>query len=319
MSIEEKKRLELKKYLKVLTGNNGTACFLIAIIIFNSIVTANFFAAGTLRNLIVQSFPVLIMGLGMTSVVSSGGIDISVGSLMAISACVMGLTGNYGIAVSIIFGLLTGLAFGIVNGLIISVFDIQPTIMTLITMIIARGLAQIITDGKMISLYSSPISAMVKYKMGGYIPVQIVIMIILIPLAGFFLKKTVSGICIQAVGENAAAARLCGISKISKIVIAYGMAGIMAALAGIFEAGRGGLCDSGNLGYLMEMDVIAAVVIGGTPMCGGKADIIGTCLGSVIIVLVTITCNMNNISYYYGYILKAIIIIVAVFSQNGKE
>lgn len=319
MSIEDKKELEINKFSKVLTGNKGTACFLIAIVVFNSIVTANFFAAGTFRNLIVQSFPVVVMGLGMTSVVSSGGIDISVGSLMAISACVMGLTTEYGIMASILLGLLTGLIFGIINGMIISVFDIQPTIMTLITMIIARGLAQIITDGKMISLYSSPLSAMVKYKVGGSIPVQVVIMVVLVPLAGFFLKKTVSGISIQAVGENAAAARLCGISKISKIVIAYGMAGIMAALAGIFEAGRGGLCDSGNLGYLMEMDVIAAVVIGGTPMCGGKANIVGTCLGSAIIVLVTITCNMNNISYYYGYILKAVIIIIAVFSQNRKE
>lgn len=156
------------------------------------------------------------------------------------------------------------------------------------------------------------------YKIGGQIPVQLVPIVIAILIVGILVEKTILGRQIQAVGDNIKSSALAGINTSMVLMIVYATSSAFAAMAGIFQAAKVSVAAGSSLGQMAELDAIAAVVIGGTPMSGGKARVFGTLIGALIMQMITLTCVMNNIPDHYAQVFKALIIIFAVFIQRKQ-
>ena len=297
---------------------------LLALIIFNSIFTNNFFAAGTLNNIITQCCPTILCSMGMTLVISTGGIDIGVGSVMALAGV---MTAQYmpqiGLIPAVIVAVLASLIVGCINGFLIGKLKLQAMVITLGMQLTIRGLAQVICGGR--DIYFNKLGAVGEelalwgsYKIAGFIPVQIVPMLIAVICIWILAKKTVLGRQIQAVGDSIKSSTLAGINAPKTLMIVYGLSSILAAFAGIFQAARVTVAAGSSLGQLAELNAIAAVVIGGTPMSGGKPNVIGTVIGALIMQMITLTCVMNNIPDEYAQVLKAVILVFAVYIQREQ-
>jgi ribose/xylose/arabinose/galactoside ABC-type transport system permease subunit len=299
-------------------AKHSVLIFFVFMLLLNSIITPNFFNLNTFWNLIIQSATIIIVSMSMTLVISSGGIDISVGSIMAVAGMTVAqLLPNYGAAAAIGAGILVGLVIGMLSGFIISTFRIQPIIITLSVMISGRGIAKLIGDGNIISIQNNSFSNIGMLRPLG-IPVQLVYVAIVVAVFMFISKKTVFARYIEAMGDNFKAAVYSGVKAERMTVIVYGISGFMAALAGMLIISRAGASDPATVGMGAELDAIAAVAIGGTPMSGGKAKIIGTLVGALIMQLITITFNMNDIPYDWSLIAKTVIILFAVYVQKFR-
>ena len=297
---------------------------LLALIVFNSIFTNNFFAAGTLNNIITQCCPTILCSMGMTLVISTGGIDIGVGSVMALAGV---MTARYmptiGVIPALIVAVIASLAVGCINGFLIGKLKLQAMVITLGMQLAIRGLAQVICDGR--DIYFNKLGAVGEelalwgsYKIAGTIPVQIVPIVISVVCIWILAKKTVLGRQIQAVGDSIKSSTLAGINAARTMMIVYGLSSVLAAFAGVFQAARVTVAAGSSLGQLAELNAIAAVVIGGTPMSGGKPNVIGTVIGALIMQMITLTCVMNNIPDEYAQVLKAAIIVFAVYIQREQ-
>lgn len=300
--------------------NRSAVVFLIVMLLFNVLITPNFFSIITIWNLIIQSTAILFVALGMTFVISSGGIDISVGSIMSISAMLtVKLMPTIGTIPAIFLGLVMGTVCGLFNGLIISVFKIQPIIVTLTMMIAGRGIAQMISAGNILPFADPVMEFIALRRVFNFVPIQVVYVIVAIIVFLFMARRSVFARYLEAIGDNYTGAKLAGINIVFFTTAVYTMNGMMSALAGILTAARTSAADPDTIGKTIELSAIAAVAIGGTPMSGGKAKVVGTFIGVLIIQLISITINMNNISYDWSLILKTIIIILAVYIQNVAE
>lgn len=296
-------------------------CFFI---VFNSIFTNNFFAVGTLNNIITQICPTILCGMGMTLVISTGGIDISVGSVMALAGV---MTAQYmtgmGLIPALILSCAACLLVGCINGFCVGKLKLQAMVITLGMQLGIRGVAQVLCDGRDIYFnklgeVGQQLALWGSYKIGGVIPVQIVPIVISVVVVYILAEKTVLGRQIQAVGDSIKSSSLAGINAAKTLMIVYGLSSVLAAFAGVFQAARVTVAAGSSLGQLAELDAIAAVVIGGTPMSGGKAHVLGTIIGALIMQMITLTCVMNNIPDEYAQVLKAIIIVFAVFIQREQ-
>ncbi|MHC1770678.1 MAG: ABC transporter permease [Flexilinea sp.] len=273
-----------------------------------------FFTQKNAFNVLRQISTNLYLACGMTMVIILGGIDLSVGSIIALSGCVgAACVARYGlpIAVAIPAGLLVGLLFGIFNGIVISKTTIPPFIVTLSTMNIAKGLAYVYTGG-------SPVRVVTKewqFLGAGYIgsiPTPVIILVVVLVITGLIMNKTKIGRHIYAVGGNAQAAQFSGINvqKVKFFIHAY--SGLMAGLAGMVLASR---MYSGQptAGDGAEMDAIAAVVVGGTSMAGGSGKIGGTIIGGLIIGVLNNGLNLLNVNSFWQYVVKGAVILLAVY------
>lgn len=298
----------------------GTLTFFVILLISNAFFTPNFVSYGTIRNLLLQVFPIMLVSLGMMMVISSEGIDISVGAIMSISASVTVklFSLGYGLLPSVLAGLSAACLCGLFNGGMIARFRIQPIVITLILMIAGRGLAQIILGELSMSFYYTTLADLGAYKAGGLIPVQFIIMLVVIIAMGFIVKTTVFARHVEAIGDNYRASKLSGVNIPFVILGVYALCGSLSGLAGIMEAARINSVNAASLGLLVELDAIAAVAIGGTPFTGGKARLLGTVLGALIVQLVTIIVNMNNIQFHYSLVIKAVIIVLALYLQRER-
>lgn len=298
----------------------GAFIVLIALVIVNIIATNNFLSVDTFWNLITQSAPTVFIGMGLTFVIATGGIDISVGSVMAFSGIItLLLFPVVGIFLAVIIGLAFGMLTGAFTGLMVVKFDIQPIVITLAMMIMLRAIARILSDAKNFMVTDDSFTTIGLQKIGGEIPVQLVYIVLLTIAFTIIAKYTVFGKSVEAIGNNRKAATLSGINVSAMVLLVYAILGAMAGMAGVLTIARSGSCNTATLGDLIELDAIAAVVIGGTKMEGGKARIIGTTVGCLIITLITMTVNMNNIPYEYSQVMKAAIIIFAVYLQIDKK
>jgi ribose transport system permease protein len=299
----------------------GSLALLIILLLFNILFTNNFVSITTLWNIVIQTFPIIIIGLGMTMVIAAGGIDISVGATMAFSAAIMGkyLTGGTNPVFSVLLGLGGAILYGAFNGFLIAKLNIQPIIVTLILMISGRGIAQLYINSRIVSLFNNPFADLSKYRVGGVIPIQGVVILILIFAAYLVMKKMSFGRYIEAIGGNERVARLSGVNIFKTKFFVYIIVAFLSGIASMFEISYTAAADVNKLGLLMELDVIAAVTVGGTAISGGKANMIGTVIGAVIIQLITITVNGHNIQYNYSLVFKAAVIIIALWLQNEKS
>jgi ribose transport system permease protein len=302
----------LKKY--------SAAILLLVFLVLNAVITPNFFSMGTVRNIIIQSCTIILTGMGMTMVISTGGIDISVGAVMALAGIVTVKMLPYGVAAACITAILVCSISGVIAGFMVGKLRVQAMVVTLALMIGVRGVAQVLNDAKIIYILGNNADAfkmLGSAKVGG-IPVQVIPIVLAVVIVWFVLEKTILGRHIQAVGDNPHSAQLAGINSAKTLIVVYISSAVLAAIAGIFATSKIGAADGNSLGLLAELDAIAAVAVGGTSMSGGRAKIFGTVIGALIMLLITITVNMNNITYEYAQVLKAIIIIFAVYIQRDK-
>ena len=265
-------------------------------------------------NILRQISTNMLIACAMTMVIILGGIDLSVGSIIALSGVIAaGCVSRYElpIAVALIAGALVGVVIGVFNGFVICKTTIPPFIVTLATMNIARGLAKVYTGG-------SPVRVVTKewqFIGAGYIgpvPVPVIIMIIAIIITALMMNKTKLGRHIYAVGGNTQAAEFSGIKVARVKFIVHAYAGLMAGLAGIILASR---MYSGQptAGEGAEMDAIAAVVVGGTSMAGGSGKIGGTIIGALIIGVLNNGLNLMNVNSFWQDVVKGVVILLAVF------
>lgn len=285
----------------------------ICICIILSVATPYFF---TMQNILIVLRQVSINGIlaiGVTFVIIAGGIDLSLGSVLALTGVVaagFAHPGTHALIVPVMFGILTGVIIGAVNGLTITLGKVAPFIVTLGMMTIARGLALVWSDGRPVTNLSPSFN----YIGGGdllHIPVPILLFVLVIVISAVILKYTRIGRYIYAVGGNETAARASGIRVNRVKLFAYIMCGGLAGLAGIVLAAR---ITTGqpNAGIAYELDAIAAVVIGGTSLMGGRGSIAGTVIGVLIIGVINNGLDLLNVTSYYQQIIKGIIIISAV-------
>ena len=313
----------IRRYFK---DNLGILIALIGMVVFLYIwpkTHATFLTPNNIFNVLRQSASNLMLACGMTMVIILGGIDLSVGSIIAMSGVfAAGAVVWHGMpeVVGLLLGILSGLLFGLFNGFMISMTKIPPFIVTLASMNIAKGIAQVYSGGK-------PIRCMTdawKFLGAGYvgpIPTPVVTMFIVFVVSVLFLNRTRIGRHIYAVGGNETAARFSGIS-ISKVkFVVFAFSGLMAGLAGVTIASRlySGTCTSGDGA---EMDAIAAVVVGGTSMAGGSGRLGGTLIGVLIIGILNNGLNLMGINSNWQYIVKGVVILAAVyidFIRNNKK
>lgn len=304
----------VKRYLK---DNLGILIALTAMILFLCVwpATAKTFPTKTnLFNLLRQSSTNLMLACGMTMVIILGGIDLSVGSIIAMSGCFAAgavVWGGMPEIVGLTLGVLSGLVFGLFNGAVIAWTNIPPFIVTLASMNLAKGIAYVFSGGK-------PIRCMTeawKFLGAGYvlgIPTPVWTMFIVFFLCVLFLNRTRIGRHIYAVGGNSTAAKFSGISTAKVKFTVFAISGTLAGLAGVTIASRlySGTCTSGNAA---EMDAIAAVVIGGTSMSGGSGKLGGTLIGALIIGILNNGLNLMGVNSDWQYIIKGIVILGAVY------
>jgi len=299
----------------------GPLIGLVFIIIVLSFLSDSFFTVDNILNLLRQISINALIAFGMTFVILTAGIDLSVGSLLALgSALTAGMLSNgMDPMLAIFLGLIIGLLLGAFNGIIITKGRVAPFIATLATMTIYRGATLVYTDGKPVTGLSD--SALFELMGKGYffwIPVPVIIMIIVFFILYFVLNNTVFGRRVYAVGGNEEAATLSGVKTDRTKIMVYAITGMLAVLAGIILTSRLNSAQP-TAGTMYELDAIAAVVIGGTSLMGGRGRITGTLIGALIIGVISNGLNLLNVSSFYQQIVKGAVILFAVMLDRRKD
>lgn len=295
---------------------------LLLLIVVVSTLSPNFFTLNNIFNILQQTSVNAIMAVGMTLVILTSGIDLSVGSLLALTGAVAAsmVGADVNALVAVVGALALGATIGGVTGVIIAKGKVQAFIATLVMMLLLRGVTRVYTDGSPINTGFSDNADLFSWFGIGRpfgIPTPIWLMMIVFLSAWYVLHHTRLGRYIYALGGNEAATRLSGISVDKIKIIVYALCGLLAALASVIEVARLSSAQpmAGN-GY--ELDAIAAVVLGGTSLAGGKGRIMGTLIGALILGFLNNALNLLGISSNYQMIVKAVVILLAVLVDNKK-
>ncbi|MFS9164426.1 ABC transporter permease subunit [Streptococcus mitis] len=305
------------KYMSELT----TVIALIILMAVITIINSNFLTANNLLNLLLQVTSNALIAFGMTFVILTGGIDLSVGSILALSsALTAGLLGSgMPVTLAILISLILGCILGMINGLLISYGKLAPFIVTLATMTIFRGATLVYTNGNPITKGLSD-TFLFQFLGQGYIvgiPFPVIIMFIVFIVLYALLHKTAFGKSVYAIGGNEKAAFISGV-KLNKVkIIIYSISGIMASISGLIITSRLSSAQP-TAGASYEMDAIAAVVLGGTSLSGGKGRILGTLIGALIIGVLNNGLNIIGVSAFWQQVVKGVVILIAVLIDRFK-
>ncbi|WP_414672172.1 ABC transporter permease subunit [Lentibacillus sp.] len=299
----------------------GPLIGLIIMVIFLGFMSDAFFTLDNIFNLLRQISVNALIAFGMTFVILTAGIDLSVGSLLALgSALTAGLlTSGIDPMLAVLLGLLIGFGLGAINGLIITKGKVAPFIATLATMTIFRGATLVYTDGMPITGLSDSFA----FEMigGGYVfgvPFPVILMLVVFLILFFVLKKTVFGRQVYAVGGNEEVSVLSGIKADRVKIWVYSLTGMLSVLAGMILTSRLNSAQP-TAGEMFELDAIAAVVIGGTSLMGGRGRITGTLIGALIIGVIDNGLNLMNVSSFYQQIVKGGVILLAVLLDRKSN
>lgn len=296
--------------------DHGVYVAIAILLAFNLAFTANFATLANLRLQLVQVAPVAIVAIGMALVIGTEGIDLSVGSTMAIAAAVLPLYLGYGAWPAIGVALLSGAVIGLINGSLVG-YGIQPIIATLGLLVAGRGLALVLADGRLVEIFDPTLTAIGGGELFG-VPVPLLVALALAATAGFALRRAAFGRRVVAVGGNRAAAVLAGLPVRRTLVTVYVISGLLAAVAGVLTTGRQGASDPSFAGLLIELSAITAVVVGGTPLAGGQVRILGTLMGALLMQLIVATVIQHNLHDSTARMIQAAIIVAAVYVQRER-
>jgi galactofuranose transport system permease protein len=304
----------------------GTFAALILLVIFNIAVTPHFLSAQTVSTNLYQVAGTVILAMGMTLVIATGGIDLSVGSVMSIAGSIaalifvgkiFSLSGPISYVVAILFALFIASLCGLLNGVLVTAFRIQPIVATLILFIAGRGIAEVLVNG--VVEFSNPVFQFIGGGSILGIPFQVLVMLLIFFLFIWLVRSTIFGRQVVATGGNEPAARLAGIPVARVKLAVYIISGILAGVAGVFYISNNSSADPGGIGLGMELNAIAAVAVGGSSLLGGQANIIGTFIGAIFIQLLTSTLTANNVSSDISRVVEALLIILAVYLQTQRK
>ena len=296
---------------------------LIALIVVVSILNDQFFTMGNLMNILRQTSVNAIIAVGMTLVILTAGIDLSVGAILALTGALgASMVGaELPLALALPLTLMLGGALGAMNGMLISKGKVQAFIATLVTMTAIRGLTMVYTEGRPISTGFTDTADNFSFIGTGWlagVPVPVWLMLITFVLVWVMLTHTRLGRYIYAIGGNESAARLSGINVDRVKIAVYGLSGMMAALAGLIVTSRLSSAQP-TAGTSYELDAIAAVVVGGASLAGGRGFIWGTLVGALIIGFLNNALNLLDVSSYYQMIAKAGVILLAVLADRKSN
>ncbi|WP_044957490.1 ABC transporter permease [Butyrivibrio sp. LC3010] len=306
----------------------------LTIILFNTIMTGGEFLSitivdghfyGRIIDIFRNGGKLMILAAGMTMVLATGGTDISVGSVMAISGAIAcsiikgvllpGLNGN--VAAAIILAIIAGIICGLWNGLLVSQIKIQPIVATMILLVAGRGIAQLITNGKIVTINSDAYY----FINGGYIlglPFPLYIVLFLVGMLLIFVNRTAFGLFLESIGCNPLASKFAGIKVNLYLLAIYTISGAFAAVAGLIESAGIKGADCNNAGLNIELDAILAVAIGGTNLMGGRFSIFASVIGALIVQSITTTVLALGVPAAYIRVLKALLIIIICLAQSNR-
>jgi len=259
----------------------------------------------------------LVLALGMTLVIATGGVDLSVGSIMAAAGALAAvlLVEGHGLAVALSAGIGVGLLAGAANGLLVARLGIQPIVATLILMVVGRGAAQLMTDGEVVLIKSDAFAFVGNGTILGF-PFAPLLAIALFVVAQLFLRRTASGLFVEAVGDNETASRFAGLGAARVKGLVYVFCGLCAGLAGLMAAANIRAADSYRMGENMELDAIFAVVVGGTALTGGRFLLLGSFVGALLLQTLTTTMYNLGVPPAVAPVPKAILILVVCLLQS---
>ena len=281
---------------------------------------------GGLINTLNRSVPVMLLAIGMTLVIATGGVDLSVGSVLAIGSAVAitlirgadtSPTADTAMALGlvVVITMIVGIICGLWNGFLVARIGIPPIVATLIFMVAGRGLTQNITGERSVTTGHLPFSEIANGSILG-LPNQIWIALVVFLLFWYFTRKTAFGLFIESVGANRSAARYAGIKASTILIAIYALSGLCASIAGILSASNVRVIEPMNTGRDMELDAILAVVLGGTNMRGGKFNLGGSCVGAVILMALTQTMMFYGVNPESAMWVKAIVIVIIILIQS---
>lgn len=315
--------------LRTIGQDYGAMIALIVLIIFNLFFTRQFTSVIAITDLLVHVTPTLILGVGMTLVIATGGIDISVGSIMGLTGILTyqifsgKLFGIHnivlGTAVAIPIALAVAALIGAINGVLVTRFNVQPIVATLISLITVRGLAEVMVNGFQFAFLSAPIVSWLSGNVLGFLPRQIILMTVIVAFFTWLMRATAFSRYLLAAGGNPSAARLAGVPVTRILIIVYTVSGLLAGVAGLafiaFDSAANPVTD----GLGKELDAIAAVAVGGTPLIGGRASVLGTVIGAIFIQLIRQTVVSLNIPDDIASVIIGLLIVLAVYLQHQRK
>ncbi len=317
LQMKNKKAMFTRENLKLFAKNNIPLLGLLALIIALTIASPYFLTKNNILNVLRQASINGLISIGLFIVILTGGIDLSVGSTLAFTSMFMAIRIDNGMnsSVAILLALMLGVIIGALNGLIVSKGKVQAFIATLGTMMVFRGLTLFISDGLPVSNLGD---GLISYIGRGYlfgVPFPVIILLISFIVVGLILSKTIFGKRVYAIGGNPKAAKLSGINIDKNIIIVFAISGFFAALAGVILTSRVNSAVP-TAGTAYELNAIAAVVIGGASLAGGKGRITGTFIGVLVIAVLSNGLNLLGVSAYLQQVITGSIILFAVLSDR---
>lgn len=281
---------------------------------------------GSLVDILNRAAPLALVSLGMTLVIATRGIDISVGAVVAIAGAVtawmiggavLGNVSHFPMQVAILAGIAAALLCGLWNGLLVGWVGMQPIVATLILMVAGRGIAQLVTGGQIITIYYKPFFFLGDGYLAG-LPFSLFVLAAVFALLYLAITRTALGLFIQAVGINPAAASVAGVQARRLIIGAYGFCGVCAGIAGLLICSNVKSADGNNAGQLLELDAILAVTLGGTSLMGGRFSLVGSVIGALIIQTLTYSIYSLGVPPEINLVVKAVVVFLVMLLQSPE-
>jgi galactofuranose transport system permease protein len=296
----------------------GVYIAIVLLVLYNIAFTPNFSTWSNLRIQLIQVAPIVIVALGMALVIGTEGIDLSVGSVMALAAALIPLYLGYGVIAAILASIVAGVAVGLINGVLVARVGLQPIVATLALFVGGRGLAIVITKGKLQDIRNEDFIYLGSGDLFG-IPVLVWIAALLVLIVAFVVRRTVFGRRLLAVGGNRPATELAGLPVKRVLITVYIACSVLASIAGLLSVARIQSSDASSVGLLIELSAITAVVVGGTPLTGGKVRVLGTVAGALLMQLVIATMIKHNLHPSTTEMVQAVIILIAVYVARERR
>ena len=297
-------------------------------LLFNAIFTAGFLnftirdgrIYGSLIDILNRAAPVMLLSLGMTLVIATGGVDLSVGAVMAIvgaSAALMLTKGSFGVAGVISLSLVVAILAGIWNGALVGLFKVPPIVATLILMVSGRGIAQLLTGGQIITFENKSFEFIGRGAFAG-LPFTTTLVLVVWAVLSLLHRRTALGLFIECTGDNETASRYSGVHTNLVKLIVYSICSLCAGIAGLIVTTDIKAADANNAGLWLELDAILATVIGGTALSGGRFYLVGSLVGAILIQTLTTTILTRGIAVELTLVVKAVVVILVCLLQSEK-